>query len=60
VLGNGISIVDGDVTPGSTDHTNFGSVVQGDTALTRRSPCVTTASDADAGINCCADRVYAD
>jgi hypothetical protein len=29
VLGNGIIIVDGDTTPNSTDHTNFGSVFQG-------------------------------
>lgn len=30
--GNGVSIVDGDVTPSSTDHTDFGSVA---TSLTR-------------------------
>jgi hypothetical protein len=35
VLGNGVSIADGDTTPSTTDHTDFGSVVQGDPALSR-------------------------
>jgi uncharacterized delta-60 repeat protein len=35
VLGNGVSIADGDTTPSITDHTDFGSVVQGSPALSR-------------------------
>ena len=35
VLGNGVSITDGDTTPGATDGTDFGSVVQGGTTNTR-------------------------
>ncbi len=35
VLGNGVSIADGDTTPDSADHTDFGSVAQGGTALSR-------------------------
>jgi hypothetical protein len=35
VLGNGVSIVDGDTTPSLTDHTDFGSVVQGGTTISR-------------------------
>jgi len=35
VLGNGYSIADGDTTPSATDWTDFGSVVQGGTAILR-------------------------
>jgi pimeloyl-ACP methyl ester carboxylesterase len=35
VLGNGISIADGDTTPSSSDNTDFGSIVQGQTGPTR-------------------------
>jgi uncharacterized delta-60 repeat protein len=35
VLGNGFSIADGDTTPSATDGTDFGSVVQGGTAILR-------------------------
>ncbi len=35
VLGNGVSIADGDTTPSATDHTDFGSVGQGGTPLSR-------------------------
>jgi hypothetical protein len=35
VLGNGVSIGDGDTTPSLTDYTDFGSVVQGGTAISR-------------------------
>ncbi len=35
VLGNGVSIADGDTTPSLTDYTDFGSVVQGGTPITR-------------------------
>ncbi len=33
VLGNGYIIVDGDTTPSSVDHTNFGSVFQGSSVV---------------------------
>lgn len=35
VSGNSVTIADGDATPSSTDHTDFGSVVQGGTAVQR-------------------------
>jgi uncharacterized delta-60 repeat protein len=35
VLGNGVSITDGDTTPSATDHTDFGIVGQGGTAISR-------------------------
>lgn len=35
VSGNGNSITDGDATPSATDHTDFGSVVQGGSAISR-------------------------
>lgn len=35
VLGNAVSIVDGDTTPVSTDHTNFGSIAVGSAGVTR-------------------------
>jgi len=35
VLGNGVSIADGDVTPSLTDHTDFGTVAQGGSAISR-------------------------
>jgi len=35
VLGNGLSIADGDTMPSTTDGTDFGSVAQGGTAITR-------------------------
>ena len=35
VLGNGVSITDGDTTPSTTDDTDFGSIVQGGTAVSR-------------------------
>ncbi len=35
VLGNGVSITDGDSTPSAADGTDFGSVVQGGAAITR-------------------------
>ncbi|MCU0916486.1 MAG: choice-of-anchor D domain-containing protein [Planctomycetes bacterium] len=35
VLGNSVEIADGDATPGSTDGTDFGSVVQGGAAVSR-------------------------
>ncbi|MCU0916487.1 MAG: choice-of-anchor D domain-containing protein [Planctomycetes bacterium] len=35
VTGNGYSIADGDTTPGTTDWTDFGSVAQGASPLTR-------------------------
>ena len=35
VLGNGTSIADGDTTPGSADYTDFGSVIEGQTGITR-------------------------
>jgi uncharacterized delta-60 repeat protein len=35
VLGNGISIADGDATPGAADGTYFGSAPQGGTAISR-------------------------
>ncbi|MCA9077956.1 MAG: choice-of-anchor D domain-containing protein, partial [Planctomycetaceae bacterium] len=35
VTGNGVEIVDGDTTPSTTDHTDFGSVSFGATAITR-------------------------
>ncbi len=35
VLGNGVSIAEGDGTPSATDGTDFGSVVQGNPALSR-------------------------
>jgi|GEM_PF-1701412 len=35
VLGNGVSITDGDATPSAADHTDFGSVTQGMPAVSR-------------------------
>jgi len=35
VLGNSVSIADGDTTPSATDHTDFGSVVQGSPGISR-------------------------
>jgi hypothetical protein len=35
VLGNGVSISDGDTTPDAADHTNFGTAVQGGTTIIR-------------------------
>jgi hypothetical protein len=35
VLGNGLSIADGDTTPSSTDLTNFGTATQGEAAVVR-------------------------
>jgi len=35
VLGNGISVADGDATPSAADHTHFGTVVQGAAAVSR-------------------------
>lgn len=35
VLGNAVSIADGDTTPTATDHTNFGSVAIGSAGVTR-------------------------
>ena len=35
MLGNGLSIADGDTTPSAADGTDFGSVVQGGTAISR-------------------------
>jgi uncharacterized repeat protein (TIGR02543 family) len=35
VLGNGLSIADGDTTPSTNDYTDFGSVVQGGSAISR-------------------------
>jgi len=35
VLGNGLSIADGDTTPGTGDGTDFGSVVQGEATVSR-------------------------
>src|SRR6185312_12313767 len=35
VLGNAIVITDGDTTPSTTDHTDFGSVTQGGAVVSR-------------------------
>ncbi len=35
VLGNGVTIADGDAMPGATDATDFGSVAQGEAAVSR-------------------------
>ncbi|MBN1512376.1 MAG: choice-of-anchor D domain-containing protein, partial [Phycisphaerae bacterium] len=35
VLGNGVSIADGDITPGTTDRTDFGTTMLGGAGITR-------------------------